>query len=87
MSPRIQVYKAIACRSLDGATPGIGDLKNFTLAGCGDTEVQARAAKIQACMWFFSIKAASIQAICLPSRGDYNERPQRHINGLLESTG
>ncbi len=87
MAPRIQVYKAIACRSLDGTTPGIGDLNNFTLAGCGDTEVQARAAKIQACTCFLPIKASSIQGICFPSRGNYNERSQRHIDGFLESTG
>lgn len=50
MSPRIQVYKAIACRSLSAESPGPTDLLAFT-ASCGDAEVQARAAKIQACMF------------------------------------
>lgn len=49
MSPRLQVYKAIACRSLNTESPGPTDLLVFT-TGCGDAEVQARAAKIQACM-------------------------------------
>lgn len=53
MSPRIQVYKAIACRVLkEGAdSPGLG-LHSFASAevDCQGPAVQARAAKIQACM-------------------------------------
>ena len=48
MSPRIQVYKAIACRALSDGSQG-ADLNLLTLAGCGDADVQARAARIQAC--------------------------------------
>lgn len=47
MSPRIQVYRAIACRALSKDSPGLTDLVSFT-DGCEDSEVQARAAKIQA---------------------------------------
>jgi len=47
MSPRIQVYKAIACRALTKDSPGVTELSVF-LENCGDTDVQARAAKIQA---------------------------------------
>ncbi|KAF8149882.1 major facilitator superfamily domain-containing protein [Crassisporium funariophilum] len=47
MSPRIQVYKAIACRSLSTDSPGLSNLVTLA-ANCGDAEVQARAAKIQA---------------------------------------
>lgn len=47
MSPRIQVYKAIACRALSDGSQG-ANLNVFTLAGCGDADVQARAARIQA---------------------------------------
>ncbi|KAF5359742.1 hypothetical protein D9756_003443 [Leucocoprinus leucothites] len=44
-SPRIQVYKAIACRALNEG----GTDTDFTdLAECGSSEVQARAARIQA---------------------------------------
>jgi len=45
MSPRIQVYKAIACRAV---THG-DDLMN-ALVQCDEAAVQARAAKIQAGM-------------------------------------
>ena len=48
MSPRIQVYKAIACRALSDGSQG-ANLNLLTLAGCGDADVQARAARIQAC--------------------------------------
>ena len=48
MSPRIQVYKAIACRALSDGSQG-ANLNLLTLAGCGDAGVQARAARIQAC--------------------------------------
>lgn len=47
MSPRIQVYKAIACRALSDGSQG-ADLNLLTLAGCGDADVQARAVRIQA---------------------------------------
>jgi MFS family permease len=48
MSPRIQVYKAIACRMLRNTSNGSnGDF----LVPCDDATVQARAAKIQACGW------------------------------------
>lgn len=45
MAPRIQVYKAIACRIISNTSQ-----TNMLLAfvECGDAEVQARAAKIQA---------------------------------------
>jgi hypothetical protein len=46
MSPRIQVYKAIACRMLIKT----GNHQNGPfLIQCEDAAVQARAAKIQAC--------------------------------------
>jgi len=48
MSPRIQVYKAIACRALSDGSQGANS-NLLTLAGCGDADVQARAARIQAC--------------------------------------
>ncbi|KAG6895275.1 hypothetical protein C0992_002229 [Termitomyces sp. T32_za158] len=48
MSPRIQVYKVIACRALQAEE----DLNNFSLltatVDCSSAAVQARAAKIQA---------------------------------------
>lgn len=46
MSPRIQVYKAIACRVLndDYDSPGV----NLASVDCSGSAVQARAAKIQA---------------------------------------
>ncbi|CAA7267114.1 unnamed protein product [Cyclocybe aegerita] len=49
MSPRIQVYQAIACRALGEDSPGMdfGDLANFA-TGCNDPKVAARVAKIQA---------------------------------------
>lgn len=47
MSPRIQVYKAIACRSLSEGSTGLSDF--VAAAECGGAEVQARAAQIQAC--------------------------------------
>lgn len=50
MSPRIQVYKAIACRSLSKDPSGATDSLVSFMEKCGDAEVQARAAKIQACM-------------------------------------
>ncbi|KAF5327010.1 hypothetical protein D9619_004881 [Psilocybe cf. subviscida] len=46
MSPRIQVYKAIACRALTASDTD--SLLELTTA-CTDAAVQARAAKIQAC--------------------------------------
>jgi hypothetical protein len=46
MSPRIQVYKAIACRALTASDTD--SLLELTTA-CSDAAVQARAAKIQAC--------------------------------------
>ncbi|KAF9445477.1 hypothetical protein P691DRAFT_777552 [Macrolepiota fuliginosa MF-IS2] len=46
MSPRIQVYKAIACRALNDTTTTMIDIADST--NCGDPAVQARAAKIQA---------------------------------------
>ncbi|KAF9532510.1 major facilitator superfamily domain-containing protein [Crepidotus variabilis] len=47
LSPRIQVYKAIACRAISEETPGmVPDLGAFM--ECGDAAVQARAAKISA---------------------------------------
>lgn len=45
MAPRIQVYKAIACRMISD-TSQQGNLRTFM--ECGDAAVQARAAKIQA---------------------------------------
>lgn len=50
MSPRIQVYKAIACRSLmeEQDRNGLGLAALLLQPQCGDAEVQARAAKIQA---------------------------------------
>lgn len=51
MSPRIQVYKAIACRTLNQAesSPGLQYISSAAI-DCAGPEVQARAAKIQACM-------------------------------------
>jgi hypothetical protein len=48
MAPRIQVYKAIACRAIM-KEPGIGLAELLLTPGCGADEVQARAVKIQAC--------------------------------------
>jgi len=47
MSPRIQVYKAIACRALSQDITGLDNLAAYATE-CGDAAVQARAAKIQA---------------------------------------
>ena len=48
MSSRIQVYKAVACRSLNQDDLGfLGSTS--TLVDCTSSEVQARAARIQAC--------------------------------------
>ena len=51
MSPRIQVYKAIACRSLSSDPPGLGLaalINGGQCSGADASDVQARAAKIQA---------------------------------------
>ncbi|TEB34595.1 MFS general substrate transporter [Coprinellus micaceus] len=51
MSPRIQVYKAIACRSLSSDPPGVGLatlINGGQCSGADASDVQARAAKIQA---------------------------------------
>jgi hypothetical protein len=85
MSPRIQVYKAIACRVLSTDSPRPIDLL-FIATSCKDAEVQARAAKIQACMSHTSRTTRPlISFIC--SCGDDNERPQCNLDGLLESVG
>jgi hypothetical protein len=85
MSPRIQVYKAIACRSLSTESPGPTDLLAFSTS-CGDAEVQARAAKIQACMFQpFPNNHLFISFLC--SCGDDNECPQCNFDRLLESVG
>jgi len=56
MSPRIQVYKAVACRSLEsqgGSRHGSSFLGSPpTPVDCTSSEVQARAARIQACEGF-----------------------------------
>ncbi|RXW17588.1 hypothetical protein EST38_g8265 [Candolleomyces aberdarensis] len=48
MSPRIQVYKAIACRSLSTDSPGLSLAELAIAVECGDAAVQAKAARIQA---------------------------------------
>ncbi|PPQ67486.1 hypothetical protein CVT25_006027 [Psilocybe cyanescens] len=48
MSPRIQVYKTIACRSLSKDSSGVTSSLASFMENCGDAEVQARAARIQA---------------------------------------
>ncbi|KAH6913454.1 major facilitator superfamily domain-containing protein [Coprinopsis sp. MPI-PUGE-AT-0042] len=48
MAPRIQVYKAIACRSITKESGGMGLAELLLTPGCGEDEVQRRAVKIQA---------------------------------------
>jgi len=81
MSPRIQVYKAIACRALSTDSPGIHDLASYA-TDCGDAEVQARAAKIQAgtSRNFRYMRVIESFVSCR----DHNECPQCHLNGFLE---
>ena len=86
MSPRIQVYNAIACRVSRTDSLGPVDFVSFATGSCEVPEVQARAAKIQACMFHASRIASPL--ISLPcSCGHNNERPQRNFDRLLESVG
>ncbi|KAG6899545.1 hypothetical protein C0993_009276 [Termitomyces sp. T159_Od127] len=83
MSPRIQVYKAIACRALNAEE----DLNHSSLltaaVDCSSAAVQARAAKIQACT---SISQRSLVRFTHPpfSCRDADERTQCHCDRLLE---
>lgn len=47
MAPRIQVYKAIACRAITKES-GVGLAELLLTPGCADDKVQGRAVKIQA---------------------------------------
>ncbi|KAF8199603.1 hypothetical protein BJ912DRAFT_1129825 [Pholiota molesta] len=76
MSPRIQVYKAIACRSLSKDSTGVEDL----LAACGDTQVQARAAKIQAAV------VTTMSVLSAISTGFWSRLGDTHGRKLILST-
>lgn len=83
MSPRIQVYKAIACRTLNQAeeTPGLQYISSVAV-DCTGPEVQARAAKIQACM--FTVTPMPTLLIKSHSRCDSDECFERHHDRVLE---
>ena len=69
MSPRIQVYKAVACRSLNQEAGGRLDLGSpSTLVDCTGSEVQARAARIQACEGFSSYSILKVSLTLVPQR-------------------
>lgn len=84
MSPRIQVYKAIACRTLNQAeeTPGLQYISSVAV-DCTGPEVQARAAKIQACM-FPAVTPMPTLLIKSHSRCDSDECFERHHDRVLE---
>ncbi|KAF5342541.1 hypothetical protein D9611_001959 [Ephemerocybe angulata] len=77
MSPRIQVYKAIACRTLSSDSPGVGssltEIINTTTQ-CGDTDVQAKAAKIQAAVVTLMSALSAITTGFWSRRGDTHGR-------------
>lgn len=79
MSPRIQVYKAIACRSLSTDSPGPTDILSFA-ASCGDAEVQARAAKIQASV------VTTMSVLSAISTGFWSRLGDAHGRKLILST-
>ena len=89
MSPRIQVYKAVACRSLnqDGGRPGLGFLgPPSTLVDCTSSEVQARAARIQACQEFSSYSILKVAHLHLRRSGyDVDEHFECNLDWFLES--
>jgi hypothetical protein len=52
LSPRIKVYNDIACRAVGSPIPDTHNIVTSLFAdGCDSSEVQARASKIQACMF------------------------------------
>ncbi|KAF9468036.1 hypothetical protein BDZ94DRAFT_837450 [Collybia nuda] len=77
MSPRIQVYKAIACRTLNHAEeiPGL-QLITSTAVDCSGPEVQARAAKIQASVvTVMSVLSAITTGFWSRLGDDYGRKP------------
>ncbi|KAF8968173.1 major facilitator superfamily domain-containing protein [Flammula alnicola] len=79
MSPRIQVYKAIACRSLSKDSLGANDLLSFSTS-CADAEVQARAAKIQASV------VTTMSVLSAISTGFWSRLGDTHGRKLILST-
>lgn len=79
MSPRIQVYKAIACRTLNQAE----DSPGLLAIDCTGPEVQARAAKIQACM-SSAVTPVPTPLIKSHSCCDSDECFERHHDRVLE---
>ncbi|KAF8907370.1 major facilitator superfamily domain-containing protein [Gymnopilus junonius] len=79
MSPRIQVYRAIACRALSKDEPGVTDLVTF-VNGCEDAEVQARAAKIQAAV------VTTMSVLSAISTGFWSRLGDAHGRKLILST-
>ncbi|KAF9565255.1 MFS general substrate transporter [Agrocybe pediades] len=79
MSPRIQVYKAIACRSLTKDSAGVTELSVY-LENCGDTAVQARAAKIQAAV------VTTMSALSAISTGFWSRLGDSHGRKLILAT-
>ncbi|KAF6754593.1 hypothetical protein DFP72DRAFT_1125319 [Ephemerocybe angulata] len=89
MSPRIQVYKAIACRTLSSDSPGVGssltEIINTTTQ-CGDTDVQAKAAKIQAAVVTLMSALSAITTGFWSRRGDtHGRKPFYQPSSLRES--
>ncbi|KAF9048410.1 major facilitator superfamily domain-containing protein [Panaeolus papilionaceus] len=81
MSPRIQVYKAIACRSLS-KTDVLTDLAAAALAGeCStDPDVQAKAARIQASV------VTTMSVLSAISTGFWSRLGDTHGRKLILST-
>ncbi|KAJ3534373.1 hypothetical protein NMY22_g6953 [Coprinellus aureogranulatus] len=75
MSPRIQVYKAIACRTLSSDSTGMGLAALIDGGQCGGadaSDVQARAAKIQAAV------VTTMSALSAISTGFWSRAGDRH---------
>lgn len=74
MSPRIQVYKAIACRTLSTDSPGMNLVDFMNSSDCGGADVQAKAAKIQAAVVTTMSALSAITTGFWSRRGDKSGR-------------